>query len=85
MSRDEYCVHEVNYKMLLKDSVSGMIVKQVEVGSESCRDGICSISLSPSPSDRVYRINLTAQNIVGSSSSASFRDVICKSGRWWFL
>lgn len=77
MSRDEYCVDAVNYVVYLEDSVLGGIVEQVDVGSDSCEDGICSTSLSPPP-DKDYKVRVNATNTIGSSLPATFHSLICK-------
>lgn len=67
----------VNYTVFLEDSVRGVIVEQVKVGTESCEDGICSTILSPSP-DNVYRVRINATNIIGTSVPATFNSLVCK-------
>ena len=71
LSRDEYCIHMVNYTVVLVDSVLGEIVKQVEVGSDSCEDDVCSTLLFLSPSNQTYAIIVIAINIIGLSSPAT--------------
>ena len=78
LSRDEYCIHVVNYTVVLMDSALGVIVEQVEVGSDSCEDGICSTSIFPSPSNQVYNISVFATNILGSSTPVNFDRIICE-------
>ena len=78
LSRDEYCIHTVNYTVVLNDSVSNVTVEQVEVGSDSCEDGICSTSISPTPSNQTYRVSVIATNILGSSSPALSNNIICR-------
>ncbi len=56
-----------------------MIVEQVDTGSDSCEDGICFTSFSPSPSNQTYRIGVSATNILGSSNSTKATNLICKS------
>ena len=57
----------VNYTVVLVDSVQGVIVEQVEVGSDSCEDGVCSI-FSPIPSpNATYMVTIIATNTLGSS------------------
>ena len=68
----------VNYTIVLVDSVLGVIVEQVEVGSDSCVDGICSTSIFPSPSNQVYNISVVATNTLRSSTPANFDGVICE-------
>ena len=68
----------VNYTVILMDIVLGVKVQQVEVGSDSCEDEICSTSLHTSPSEQVYMVNITATNILGSSIPATFDEIICE-------
>ena len=78
ISRGKYCIHAVSYTVVLEeDSVLGGIVEQVEVGSDSCGGGICSISLSPSPSNQTYRVSVIAANILGPSEPALVNNTIC--------
>ena len=78
MLRDEYCIHVVNYTVILEDSVLGVIEEQMEIGSGNCEDGICSTSFLPFPSNKTYRVSVIATNILGSSSPALFDTIICK-------
>ncbi len=52
------------------------VVEQVKVGSDSCEDGICSTSFSPSPSNGSYRVRISTNGILGSSNSKMFNGVI---------
>ena len=76
--QDEYCIYMVNYIVVLEDSVLGVIVGQVQVGSDICEDSVCSTSLFPSPSNHTYAIRVTASNTLGSSEPANFNSIICK-------
>ena len=68
----------MNYTVVLVDSVLGVIVEQVEVGSDSCEDDICSTFLSPSPSNQTYTLTVNAINIQGPSSPTVFDDIVGK-------
>ena len=72
-SISERCDYEqttVNYTVVLVSS-TGERVDQRIVGSDSCIDGFCSTSFSPSSSDQTYHVSVSASNVFGESSNTS--------------
>ena len=52
-------------------SSTGERVDQRTVSSDSCIEGLCSTSFSPSSSDQTYHVSVSATNVFGESSSTS--------------
>ena len=52
-------------------SSTGEMVDQRTVMSDSCTEGLCSTSFSPSSSDQIYHVSVSATNVFGESSNIS--------------
>lgn len=76
--RDEYCIFEVNYTVALERSLDNATVELQIISSESCEDGICSMALTLSPSEQIYRLSVSAVSDIGSSKPAMSDYNICK-------
>ena len=71
-SISERCDYDrtVNYTVDLVNS-TGEMVDQRTMGSDSCTDGLCSTSFSPSSSHQTYHVSVSATNVFGESSTTS--------------
>ena len=71
-SISERCDYDriINYTVVLVSN-TGEMVNQRTVRSDSCIEGLCSTSFSPSSSDQIYHVSVSATNVFGESSSTS--------------
>lgn len=69
--QDDYCIHDVNYTVVLQEGVTGIIVEQKEVHHDRCNNGFCAITFFPlTTMGPYYIVHITATNIVGTSDEA---------------
>ncbi len=77
MPISERCSYDrgLDYTVVLENS-SGERVDQKVVSSNNCSAGLCSTSFSPSSSDQSYLVNVSANNIFGSSNNMTSTNII---------